>query len=91
MLGGYYDVASFYDYVQQSTVSTAILGGYSCPTVWSKLHEMADGYPDPQSGQCTAISAAWEIAAVPAFIIHPRTDTAGAGGSAQVAVREAGR
>ena len=34
-------------------------------------YKVADGYPDPQSGQCTHISAAYNITAVKAMIIHP--------------------
>ncbi len=34
-------------------------------------HELADGYPDPQTGQCTHLSSAFEIGAYAAFIIRP--------------------
>src|SRR5262249_29472332 len=46
--------------------------GYSCPASWVALHQYADGYPDPKTGQCTAISTEREVQAVPAFVIHPR-------------------
>ena len=46
--------------------------GYSCPASWKALQDYADGYPDPKTGRCTAISTALEVAAVPAFVIHPR-------------------
>jgi hypothetical protein len=35
------------------------------------MHRYADGFKDPKTGQCTAMSTAWQIAAIPAFVIHP--------------------
>jgi hypothetical protein len=32
---------------------------------------MADGYPDPDTGECTHISSAFEINAFAAFVVHP--------------------
>jgi hypothetical protein len=34
------------------------------------MQDLADGYPDPQTGKCTALSAAFNIRVVPAFIEH---------------------
>jgi hypothetical protein len=45
--------------------------GVDCPTFSQAVHRYADGYPDPATGKCTAISTAFDIEAVPAFIIHP--------------------
>jgi hypothetical protein len=36
-------------------------------------HKLADGYPDPKTGECTMISSAFDITAYAAFIVHPKT------------------
>jgi hypothetical protein len=71
LLAGYADVETFYEYIRQSTPGASRLGGYTCPGVYDKLRELADGYPGP-SGRCTAISVAYQVAGVPAFVIHPK-------------------
>ncbi len=43
----------------------------SPPSQYRALMRYADGYPDPKSRQCTAISAAYRISTVRAFIGHP--------------------
>jgi hypothetical protein len=40
------------------------------PGIHYALKRMADAYPDPKTGENTAISAAYNIEAVPAFIVH---------------------
>ncbi len=83
MLGGYYDVETLYDgFIRQPQVVTSVLLSYSCPAVYSALNQYADGYPDPKTGKCSAISTAFRISAIPAFVIHPKaekTKTADAG------------
>jgi hypothetical protein len=37
-------------------------------------HELADGYPDPETGECTALSSSYTIETIPAFIIRPEQD-----------------
>jgi hypothetical protein len=79
MLGGYYDLETFYDgFIRQAQVVTSVLLSYTCPGVYRALGEMADGYPDPKTGKCTALSTAFTLEAIPAFIIHPdgKTKTA---------------
>lgn len=71
-LVGYFDLQyaywhSFHD--EQGALQVA--NGYTCPAVWDALHKYADGYPDPETGECTAISTAIKLEAVPAFVIHP--------------------
>ncbi|MBY0511429.1 MAG: hypothetical protein K2P94_14920 [Rhodospirillaceae bacterium] len=79
MLGGYFDVARRYEHIMHSGVVTSWLLSYNCPGVYEALHKLADGYPDPKTGKCTAISTAFRVQAVPAFVIHPATQTAKAG------------
>ncbi len=50
---------------------TSAVAGIECAAEYNALQEHADGYPDPVTGQCTAISLAYEVKGVPAFIIHP--------------------
>ena len=45
---------------------------FDCPALYEAVHKLADGYPDPKTGQCTAISSAYFIEAVAAFVIHPQ-------------------
>lgn len=44
---------------------------YFCPSFYAALKAMADGFRDPETGECTALSTAFDITAVPAFVIHP--------------------
>jgi len=72
-IGGYYDVETLYDgFIRQPMVVTSVLLGYSCPAVYEALNTLADGYPDAKTGQCSAISTALRIEAIPAFVIHPK-------------------
>jgi hypothetical protein len=40
------------------------------PSEYRSMIKNADGYPDPKTGQNTAISMAWEIKWVQAFLLH---------------------
>jgi hypothetical protein len=72
-IGGYYDVETLYDgFIRQPQVVTSVLLAYSCPAVYEALNRLADGYPDPKTGQCSAISTAFRVEAIPAFVIHPK-------------------
>ncbi len=66
---GYYNLDEFLHYVggMVGKASTAD----DCPAMYVAAHELADGYPDPKTGQCTHISAAFDIGTYAAFIIHP--------------------
>jgi hypothetical protein len=69
MIAGYQDLANFWDYIQRYEY-LLVTGQFSCPGIYVAMHELADGYPDPKSGECTALSAAFKIRVVPAFIEH---------------------
>lgn len=69
MLVGYEDVSNWY--ATHGKMLMAGPGKYSSPSIYKALHRYADGYPDPQTGQCTHISAAYDVTAVRALIIHP--------------------
>ena len=36
--------------------------------------QLADGYPDPETGNCTALSSSYTIEAIPAFVIKPSSE-----------------
>ena len=54
--------------------AAANVGPLSNAWYYRAAHRYADGYPDPESGQCTAISAAYKVTAVRALIAHPKGD-----------------
>lgn len=78
VVGGYYDLETRWEHVVHAGVITSILTGYNCPGLFEALNKFADGYPDPETGKCTAISSAMRVGAIPAFVIHssPVTETA---------------
>jgi hypothetical protein len=73
ILAGYSDVELFYrsEFGQNSPVLPQSYG-YTCPSVYAAMWKLADGYPDAKTGQCTAISSAFEIRATPAFVVQPK-------------------
>ena len=76
LLAGYQDLDNWYDYIRKIEYLTTT-GQFSCPAFYAAAKRLADGYPDPKTGDCTALSAAFRIEALPAFVIHPDARTAG--------------
>jgi hypothetical protein len=79
MTAGYFDLEQLMFYIGGlgPISSTAIS---NCPSIYVAAHQIADGYPDPKTGQCTALSSAHNFSAVAAYIIHPQSAaTASAG------------
>ena len=77
LLGGYRPLMniSTVAYCCRATASTANM---DCASEYKTFTLMADGDPDPQTGQCTTISAAHRLTGIPAFVIHD--DGTGANG-----------
>ncbi len=68
LLGGYRPV---FDVIQSPALGgagSALAGGIDCASRLATLRKYADGLRDPQTKQCTAISSAIKIMAVPAFV-----------------------
>jgi hypothetical protein len=68
LLGGYRPV---FDVIQSPALGgagSALAGGIDCASRLATLRKYADGMPDPQTKQCTAVSGAIKIVAVPAFV-----------------------
>ena len=76
MVAGYQDLDNFWDYIQRYEY-LLVTGQFSCPGIYVAMKELADGYPDPKSGECTALSAAFTIRTVPAFIAHDGVEPSG--------------
>lgn len=72
ILGGYEDLKIWWSAHSRGLGGAAAsVGPFSNPWYYRAAHRYADGYPDPESGQCTAISSAYKITAVRALIAHP--------------------
>lgn len=69
MIAAYYDLRSWWDFIAKAEVVMGV-GHYSCPAMFEAAHRLADGFPDPETGNCTAISSAFHIEAVPSYLIH---------------------
>ena len=69
LLGGYRPLMniSTVGYCCRGTASTA---NTDCASEYKTFVMMADGDPDPETGQCTTISAAHKIVGIPAFVVH---------------------
>ena len=73
LLGGYYDFNKWWDYIQKIEF-LLVAGQWNCPQIYQAAKQLADGYPDPQTGECTALSTALTMEALPAFIVHPKNE-----------------
>lgn len=98
LMGGYMDIESFYRPLANGyRIFLATDGSVDCPAWYKTLYEYADGYPDPQTGKHTAISAAWALRAVPAFLFAPEppdapaSDTIAGAGEKSRGVAQDGR
>ena len=74
-LGGYEDLQTLYYNTSKSGILFETTNAATCPGVYYALKRMADGYPDPKTGECTALSIAFNIEAIPAFVLHQPGDT----------------
>jgi hypothetical protein len=69
MFAGYRDFDNFWHSFRKLEF-LHVTGQFSCPGVYAAANELLDGYPDPVTGKCTALSSAYNIEAVSAFVIH---------------------
>jgi predicted lipoprotein with Yx(FWY)xxD motif len=73
--GGYEDVHTWWSNFRTSfAYSVDSIGLWSPVSYYEAAHRLADGYPDPETGKCTAISAAYHMSFVRAYIVHPKAD-----------------
>lgn len=75
-LGGYQNIRTiFYNVARfKTSAENEVHGPMSCPGLYYALRRLADAYPDPAEGGCAWISSAYEVDALPAFVIHPKED-----------------
>ncbi len=69
-VGGYHDVERYYRYWAKTIASHAITSNSSPASFYRSMHRNADGYKDPVTGKCTAISASYDWELTKAFIVH---------------------
>jgi len=74
MVYGYYGVEQFYSYVRGQLTAFPNRHKFSCPAIYDAAHELADGHPDPVTGECTTLSSAFKFNAVRAYINQPKND-----------------
>ncbi len=72
ILAGYEDLKTWWN-MQKAHIIALPASKQSPASEYRAAHRYADGFPDPATGQCTAISAAYRINTVRAFIVHPTT------------------
>jgi hypothetical protein len=70
-LSAYQDWASIYWGMAKTGFLLEKFSAMNCPALYNAFQRMADGDPDPKTGQCTTISTAYGLDAVPAFLVHP--------------------
>ncbi len=77
VIGGYADIEAFHR-SRNRTWSTHHLsyGQQSSGSVYRELLKAADGFPDPKTGQNTAISAAYTVKLVQVRILRPQKEIA---------------
>lgn len=82
VMAGYVDVAAFYHHLNTSwSTHHQSYGQLSAPSLFRALHRLADGHPDPKTGQMTSISGAVNVRFTQVFIEHPPQQTATDGGA----------
>ncbi|KJS08786.1 MAG: hypothetical protein VR73_04400 [Gammaproteobacteria bacterium BRH_c0] len=70
VLAGYHDWLPLYRTVSKAFSFGETSTGFTCPAVYQAYKSMADGYPDPDTGECTAISIGYLIKGIPTYVIH---------------------
>ena len=75
LIGGYENLREFwlswrnsYSHVNDEGIL------WSPPAFYEALNRLADGYPDPKTGECTAISAAYKVRLIRVTIVEPAKD-----------------
>ncbi len=70
MITGYYNVEEFTYYV--GGMAGHASAADNCPSLWAMSKKLADGYPDPKTGECSMISSAFDIQAYAAYAVLPK-------------------
>ena len=70
ILGGYHDWYAIYWVYASSGWVDEHSESLDMPALWYSLKRNADADPDAKTGENKSISTAYEVEAVPAFVIH---------------------
>ncbi len=77
VIGGYADIDSFYRRTNRGWATHHLSYGQQVsPLVYRALRRNADAYPDPKTGENTAISAAYSVKMVQVRVLHPEKEVA---------------
>lgn len=68
MLGGYRPIFDPIKTHSYGGAGSAVVAGIDCASELATLRRMADGIKDPKTGQCSGVSSAVRIRAIPAFV-----------------------
>ena len=78
IVGAYWDMENMFSTLNEQWIGKYHQGrnaarsrGFMCAGIYHAMPRVADGHPDPETGQCTSISTALHFEAVPAFVIRP--------------------
>jgi len=72
ILGGYTPWKTIYTSLAIGGSVNELNLSIDMPGAFYALRRMADAYPDPKTGENSAISSAFRIEAIPAFLVHPQ-------------------
>jgi hypothetical protein len=68
VMGGYRPIFDVIVSPALGGAGSAITAGIDCASEMATLRKAADGVRDPKTGQCTAVSSAMRLEAIPAFV-----------------------
>ena len=72
VLAGYVDVEHFNHRLNRSwTTHHQSYGQLSAPSLYRSMKKLADAYPDPETGDNTAISSAVNVTLTQVYVMHP--------------------
>lgn len=87
LLGAYQTPRNLIETTLIGGIGVITTAGIDCATEFHTLTRLADGLKDPTTGRCTAVSNAYAVAGVPAFV----NDLSGAGDAASAGTSGAAR
>jgi hypothetical protein len=68
LLGAYQTPANLVESTSLGGIGAAVVAGIDCSAEYRTLMALADGLKNPATGQCTGVSNAYRVVAVPAFV-----------------------
>ena len=88
VMAGYVDVEAFNHHLNTSwSTHHQSYGQLSAPSMYRAIRRLADGYPNPKTGEMTAISSALSVKFTQVYIDHPAQQTVSNGSATHPAVQ----